>query len=322
MRASIAAVALLAGCGSAPRTPAIDGPAPASTYTADVPPENLMQHAHALAHDSMQGRRIGSPGNAKARTYVVRQFRDVGLQPVGESLEAPFTAGPDSAPRRGVNVIGVVRGTATPDRYIVLSAHYDHVGIGRPVNGDSLYNGADDNASGTAAIIEIARWLHANPPRHSVIVAAFDGEENGLLGARAFVANPPVPRAQIALNINLDMVGRNARNELWAAGAHSYPFLRPLLDTVVAGMTGLTLRLGHDRPGVQGEDDWTMQSDQAAFHRARIPFVYLGEEDHPDYHRPSDHPDRLMPEFFARAATAALRLLLIADRNLQNFPSR
>lgn len=315
---------MLAGtaCSAPQSAPGASAPAPASTNTADIAPENLMRHVSVLAHDSMEGRRMGTPGAARARAYLVRQFREVGLQPIGDSYDVAWTTPLDSGRTAGTNIVGVIRGSREPNRYIVLTGHYDHLGFGRPVNGDSLYNGADDNASGVAAILEIARWLRANPPRHSVIVVAFDGEEGGLRGAVAFVANPPVPLGQIALNINLDMVGRNTRNELYAAGAAPRPFLRPYLDSVVADALPLVLKLGHDRPGVPGEDDWTNQSDQAPFHRAGIPFVYFGEEDHPDYHRPGDHTERLMPEFFARAATAVLRTLLILDRNLQNFPSR
>lgn len=282
----------------------------------------LMRHVRVLAHDSLEGRRIGTPGNAKARAYVIRAFGEAGLQPIGGSLELPFQySARDSSRHTGVNIAGVVRGSASPDRYIVVSAHYDHLGYSRAVGGDSLYNGADDNASGTGAVIELARWFARNRPRHSIIFVALDGEEGGLRGARAFVAQPPVPIAQIALNVNLDMVGRNASNVLYAAGAHPWPFLRPYLDSVVTGAP-VTLRLGHDRPGVQGEDDWTFQSDQGPFHQAGIPFVYFGEEDHPDYHRPSDHAERLIPGFYAGAATVVLRTILIMDRNLQHFPSR
>src|ERR1039458_362961 len=123
---------------SASRLPALDSSA-------------LLADLSALAADSMEGRRIGTPGGARARTYLVRALGRTGLTPASDRLEMPFTAtGRGGATLHGVNIAAVVRGTTQPDRYIVVSAHYDHLGIGRPVNGDSIYNGADDNASGTA----------------------------------------------------------------------------------------------------------------------------------------------------------------------------
>jgi Zn-dependent M28 family amino/carboxypeptidase len=242
---------------------------------------DLMRHVHVLAHDSLEGRLIGTPGGAKARTYLLREFAAAGLQPVsGATLEAPFEVrNPrDSASvRRGVNLIGVVRGRATPDKYIVVTAHYDHVGV----RSGAIYNGADDNASGTSALIELARQLRATPPSHSVLIVALDGEEGGLTGAREFVRTPPVPASDIVLNINLDMVGRNERRELYAAGTSHYPFLRPYLDSVTT-RSAITLLMGHDSPDGPRSDDWTSQSDHGAFHAAGIPFIYFGVEDHPD----------------------------------------
>jgi Zn-dependent M28 family amino/carboxypeptidase len=120
----------------------------------------------------------------------------------------------------------------------------------------------------------------------------------GLLGARAFVASPPIPLARIAANVNLDMVSRNDRDELYAAGAAHYPQMRPLLEGLIPDAL-VTLRLGHDSGG--GSADWTSQSDHGAFHAVRIPFVYFGVEDHPDYHKPTDTADRIHPGFYHRA---------------------
>ncbi len=271
----------------------------------------LMRHVRALAHDSMEGRLVGSSGGARARAYLVRAFETAGLQRVGAGYEHPFETQPQgNRPLvRGVNVVGLVPGRVRPDRYIVLTAHYDHLGV----RGGQIFNGADDNASGTAAIIEVAAYFRRNALDHSLLVVALDGEEGGLHGARAFVANPPVPESLIVVNVNLDMIGRNDRNELYAAGAYHYPVLRPLLDSVAA-RAAITLRLGHDSGG--GQNDWTTQSDHAAFHRRHIPFVYFGEEDHPDYHRPTDDPEGLMPVFFAGAVSAVLETVRLLDRHL------
>jgi Zn-dependent M28 family amino/carboxypeptidase len=136
-----------------------------------------------------------------------------------------------------------------------------------------------------------------------------------LRGAREFVREPPVPSANIAVNVNMDMIGRNDKNELYASGAHHYPFLRTFLDSVAARST-IQLRFGHDNPAGPRGDDWTTQSDHGAFHSAGIPYIYFGVEDHVDYHRPTDDSDRLMPAFYAGAINTVLDAIRTFDRNL------
>jgi Zn-dependent M28 family amino/carboxypeptidase len=294
-----------AGCAGANST------ATTAATSAALSADALMRHVSMLAADSMRGRLVGTPENAKARAYVANQLSAAGLQPLGGSFEQAVEVTRDTVVRRAINVVGMVRGRTTPDRYIVVTAHFDHVGVR---NGE-IYNGADDNASGTGALIEIARWFAANPPAHSILFVGLDAEEGGLIGARGFVAKSPVPLPAIALNVNMDMVGRNARNELYAAGTTPYPFLKTYLDSVAA-RSAITLRLGHDDPNGPASDNWTNQSDHAAFHRAEIPFIYFGVEDHPDYHKPTDDTERLMPAFYAAAASTVLDAVRTFDRNL------
>jgi len=173
-----------------------------------------------------------------------------------------------------------------------------------------MHPGADDNASGVAVLLAIAEVCRTAPFDRTVIVAAFDAEENGLQGARAFVDAAVVPRDRIALNVNLDMVSRSDRREIFIAGTHQTPQLRRLLAPV-AGRAALTVRFGHDVPG-SGRDDWTQQSDHGPFHDAGVPFAYFGVEDHADYHRPSDTPEKIAPGFVRDVAALvhdALRTL-------------
>ena len=288
----------LAACRSAPGAAADSTAVPAAAV---VDSASLLADLARLADDSLRGRAAGTPENAKARAFVAARFDRLGLATVGGRRVHDFTfTRRDSSRVAGGNVVGLVRGTAQPDRYIVVTAHYDHVGVGRPVNGDSIYNGADDNASGTAALLALAEHFARRPGRHSLLFVAFDAEEQGLRGARAFVAAPPVPREAIALNVNMDMVSHSERGELYAAGAAKYPQLRAPLERVAA-RAPVKLLLGHDTPQPTPRDDWTSQSDQGAFHQAGIPFVYFGVEDHPDYHRPSDELRTITPGFFVRA---------------------
>ncbi|NOT09093.1 MAG: M20/M25/M40 family metallo-hydrolase, partial [Gemmatimonadales bacterium] len=237
------------------------------------------------------------------------RLQAVGGKPVGGSYEHAFSLPRESG--TGVNLLAEIPGGRLRERYIVLSAHYDHVGI----RNGSIYNGADDNASGVAAVLAIAERLAKTPLAHSVIIALWDGEEVGLTGAKAFIAAPPVPVASIALNINLDMVGHNDKGELWASGAARTPTLKPVLDSAAAGAS-VVLRQGHDRPGVPGEADWTNQSDQGPFHNAGVPFVYFGVDDHPDYHKPTDDPETITVAFFGRAVATIEMVLRRLDRVL------
>lgn len=264
----------------------------------------LLRDLSVLAHDSMEGRAPGTPGSLRARTFLLGALAESGAEPVGDKYEYPFQWDRGS----GVNLVGTIPGPM--DEVIVLTAHYDHVGIR---NGDT-YNGTDDNASGVAAVLEVARRVVESPLRHTLVVALLDAEESGLRGARAFVAAPPIPADRIVLDVNLDMVSRTG-GLLWAGGSHHTPALRPVLEQV-AESSPVTLRLGHDRPAAPEGDDWTNSSDHGPFHAAGIPFVYFGVEDHPDYHRPTDDFGRVDAGEYVDAVRTILSALYALDRSL------
>jgi len=276
----------------------------------------LVTDLSILSADSMEGRRVGTPGGARARAWLVKAIARAGLTPLGDSLQQHFSfAGRGGTMTNGVNLVAVLRGTKHRDRYIVASAHYDHVGMRSPgVNGDTIYNGADDNASGTAALLAIATWCKAHPPENSIIFAWFDAEESGDRGSHAFVEAPPVPLAKIVANVNLDMVGRNAKGELYAAGGTPWPVMKPLI-AATAAVAEVKLLAGHDSGG-RGEN-WIQQSDQGAFHDKGIPFVYFGVEDHPDYHKPSDEFSRIELGFYARASRTVAEFIRRLDAGLE-----
>ena len=278
--------------------------------TARVDRAQLMRDLRWLADPARAGRATGTPGGIEARRWIADQFAALELIPAGSSgYFQPF-----SSTRRGVsaddaaNVVGRRDAESSGRRALVVSAHYDHLGT---VEG-KLFPGADDNASGVAVLLAVARQLSKSAPIHPVYFAAFDAEERGLLGARAFLASPPVPRDRIALNVNLDMVSRSAGRDLWASGAYYNKWLIKLLDPV-RKRSGVTLRYGHDRPE-QGEDDWTMQSDHGVFRRAGIPHIYFGVENHEDYHQPTDTPDRIDPGFFGDVADTIVDAVVTLDR--------
>jgi len=264
----------------------------------------------ALAADSMEGRRIGTAGSARARRLIIDRLRSASVQPIDGAFEHPFPVTlRDPSVRRGVNVLGVVRGADT-SRVIVVSAHYDHMGL----SGTVVFNGADDDASGTAGVLALAAWYARHPPRHTMVFALFDGEEFGLLGARAFV--PWFSRTMpIVADVNLDMIARLDRDILYAAGASPWPFFRPLLEAS-AHVAPIKLLLGHDTNATGAHDNWTNQSDHYAFHLAGIPWVCFGVEDHPDYHRPTDDVERVNPGRYIGAVRTVADFLRRLDESL------
>lgn len=262
----------------------------------------------------MAGRKAGTPGGVKAREYVARRFKESGLEFYAPSPLQAFTFKEPGATveQQGANVVGYVKGKTFPDRYLVLTAHYDHLGVR---NGET-YNGADDNASGTAALFAIGKYFSKHRPSHSIIFVAFDAEEGSGGGSRKFVSEPPVDIRSIVLNVNLDMISRNERDELYAVGTYHYPFLKPYLEKVGA-KAAVKLLFGHDSPDLPRKDNWTGQSDHFAFHSAKIPFIYFGVEDHKDYHKPTDDFANIRPVFYVHAVETILEAVKAFDANLQ-----
>lgn len=279
-----------------------------------LPPHQLYEDVRILAADEMAGRLVGTPGSAKARAYLIERLRTIGVEPVLAGFGQPFEAEHDGDVLKGVNLIGRIRGSGSSDRVLLIGAHYDHFGS----RDGKVLNGADDNASGVAVLLSIAERFARERPVHDVVFALWDAEEQGFYGSKAFVAAPPVPLPRIAMNLNLDMMSRSDRNELWLAGAHHAPFLRERFEQLAA-QAPVSLKLGHDGPPWKGTDDWTDGSDHFVFHQQGIPFAYLGVEDYPDYHKPGDDFAAIPKDFFARSAATALLAARLFDRDLDQI---
>ena len=273
----------------------------------------LLRDLRTLSADDMEGRQIGTPGGAKARAFLIGRFKESGVQPFGDTYEQPFTymagRGTAQAERQGVNVVGRIDGTASPRRYLVISAHYDHVGA----RNGTVFNGADDNASGTAALLALASYFRAHRPANTLIFAAFDGEEAGLRGARAFVATPPVDLASIVVNLNVDMIGRDPNDLLYVVGTTAQPGLKPLIERI-ASKAPVKLVMGHDDPVKAREnprnqqfEDWTADSDHKAFCDAKIPCLYFGVEDFVQHHKATDDYETMTLPFYVRATETIVR---------------
>lgn len=270
----------------------------------------LLDDIRILSNDDMEGRSAANPSMQKARDYVQRRFRESGISPLNPTYDQEFQIKTKGSTLKGVNFVGIIKGSKNPENYIIVTAHYDHLGI----RNGAIYNGADDNASGTAALFALAKAFKKDRPLNSLIFVACDGEEEGDQGSKYFVANLPVKKESVLLNINMDMVSRNDKGELWAAGAFANPALRPTLEEAQT-LAKVKLRLGHDDPKL-GHDDWTGQSDQESFHNVKIPWVYFGVEDHKDYHKPTDDFVNIMPEFYVHAVETILITARLFDKEL------
>jgi len=324
---------LLSGCASAPSSsPRMPG-APSGGASSAVDVRELIT---VLAADSLEGRATGTPGSAKAARYIAEQFRAAGLEAVGDSgffqkvplymvtrgngRTAPALATswaawdtmPADRRRPGVNVVGILRGSdpALRDQYVLVDAHYDHLGITRPVNGDSINNGADDDASGVAAVIAIARAMReGSRPKRSLVFLATTGEEVGLLGTRWYIAHPVVPLAQTVANLEIEMIGRPDSLAGGAGRAWLTGFDRSTMGDILRG-AGVAI-VADPRPA----QHFFERSDNIAFARLGIPAHTLSSFNlHADYHTPGDDVSRMDFDHVSRVVAEAVRAVrLLAD---------
>ena len=275
----------------------------------------LLGDVEYLSSDELEGRRTGEPGNKLAQDYIEERFQSLNLQMIGESYRHLFDF---TNSRTGeefvdaVNLIGFVQGSTHQDQFIVVMAHYDHLGI---ANGE-IFNGADDNASGTGGLLAAARYFSESTPQNSILFIAFDAEEQGLSGARAFIENPAIPLDQIAVTVNMDMISTNFDNQLYAVGTAHYPFLKPLIEESVADAP-ITVTFGYDTD--DWPQNWTLSSDHGPFHQQGIPFVYFGVVDHAHYHQPTDTFETINPDFYLKAVQTIIGVIENLDGNLDQI---
>ena len=290
----------------------------------------------SLAADSMAGRAIGSLGSAMAARLIASEFDDAGVEPAGTSgyvqdIAVTRVTPPDGASRVVLaqdaemfpesskelisdrNLIGIVRGSdpTVADEVIVVGAHFDHVGIGRSVNGDSIYNGADDDASGVVAVLEAARDLARRPSRRSVVFVLFTGEEVGGLGSRWYLDNPAVPLEQTVAQLQVEMIGRpdslaGGPGRVWATG-----YERSNVGQILSAQ-GIQV-VADPYP----DQNFFFRSDNVRFAYEGIPAHTLSSfNQHTDYHAPSDEVGSIDLDHIV----LAIETIIMAVRALADAP--
>ncbi len=266
----------------------------------------ILRHIKSLSSDAFEGRKTGTKGALKTKKYIINQFHSLNVKPLKRSYEQRFLFIEKRREYKATNVLGLIKGTKNPHKYIVISAHYDHEGIKK----GKIFNGADDNASGLSALFSFGEYLKKNPPKHSVILAAFDGEELGLQGSKYFVENSMVSLKNIKMNINMDMISRSDKNELYVVGVEENKQLKYIVKNHKHSEK-IKLIAGHD--GYDDLDNWTYSSDHVNFYKKKIPFLYFGVEEHEDYHEPTDDYENIQPEFYVEAVKVIISVFKKID---------
>lgn len=272
-------------------------------------------HVEFLASDNLLGREAGTRESVIAAEYIVSNLKIMAIKPLlGNTYYQPFTARnrkfvkdtdtlfyrqdrdteiiralPEEVSLR--NVLAYIPGKKT-NEYVIVGAHLDHIGIDPHLDGDQIFNGADDNASGVSAVLQIARAFIENgkQPERTVIFAFWDGEEKGLLGSRYFVENF-ADINQVKCYLNFDMIGRNSDENNPNTVVYFYTDTHPQFgEWLKQSIQKYKFAL---QPAYQAWDKPTSGSDNASFARKDIPIIWYHTNGHPDFHQPGDHADKI-----------------------------
>jgi len=301
-------------------------------YMNSITASDLKTHLYTVASDEMQGRETGSAGQKKAGQYLIDQYKSntvpfpTGATDYYQKVPASFlNAIRNQNLSDSENIWAYIEGSEKPNELIVISAHYDHIGI---ENGE-IYNGADDDGSGTVALLEIAQAFsiakkQGKGPKRSILFLHVTGEEHGLLGSSYYTENPLFPLANTITNINIDMIGRHdafhndSSNYVYLIGSD---FLSTDLFKICenANKNYVNLFLDYKYNDKTDPNRFYYRSDHYNFAKNRIPSVFLFTGVHADYHKATDEVDKI--EFDALAKRTQLAFTIAWDlANRDNRP--
>lgn len=263
-------------------------------------PKTMRDVVEYLASDEMKGRLVGSAEGRRAATWIADRFKALGLAPAGDDGYFHRFALKDDV--RGVNVIGRLEGSdpALKGECVVIAAHHDHVGVRK----GEVCNGADDNASGVAMVLELAKRLREDKPKRSILFMSYDAEEGGLLGSRAYVNSDLFKKEKFRAMICFDLIGGNfvewEKDRVYALGAESSPELRALLESSAKGAALDVAPAGVYM--IEPVGPILARSDYANFRAKKVPFVFFSSGTPWYYHTPHDDVERLNFEKMEKAA--------------------
>ncbi len=285
--------------------------------------ENRMQDDVVfLADDALEGRQTGTEGERKAADYLEKRFKELGLQPMGTNgyfqdfsfkpktdphKEVEFEMNPNDSTITGRNVVGYLDNKA--EQTIVIGAHYDHLGYGGDgslYRGEdkAIHNGADDNASGVAVMLDLASKLKTANTGNNYMFLAFSGEEMGLLGSNYFTKNPTIDVEKINYMINLDMVGRlKADSTLAVYGVGTSPIFKQVLNA------------SNDKFKLVENESGVGPSDHTSFYLVDVPVLHFFTGQHEDYHKPADDSDKINYEGMKAISDYIVTLVADLDDN-------
>ncbi|MBU8882508.1 M28 family peptidase [Kaistella sp. DKR-2] len=267
--------------------------------------QNLKKNLYVIASDEMGGRDTGSPGQKKAGEYMIKQYQDMGVSHP-DALDSFYQKVPAAYMNTGrgaglpdsENILAFIKGSEKPDEIIVISAHYDHVGTKNGV----VYNGADDDGSGTVAVMEIAKAFNkakkaGHGPKRSILFLHVTGEEHGLLGSKYYADHPIYPMANTVANLNIDMIGRCdpgncGKNYVYVIGSEMLSTdLKKINVEANTKVTKLELNYKYDDP--KDPQRLYYRSDHYNFAKNGVPVAFFFDGIHEDYHKPTDDAEKI-----------------------------
>ncbi|MGB7843199.1 MAG: M28 family metallopeptidase [Salinimicrobium sp.] len=303
-------------------------------YANTITPNELQEHLYTFSSDEFEGREAGEPGQKKAAEYLKNEYRKLDIpSPLGQDdyyQEVPESAFSRGNVKASENVLAYIKGSSMPEEVLVISSHYDHLGIGPEGN---IFNGADDDGSGTVAILEIAEAFtkaieDGYRPKRSILFLNNTGEEKGLIGSKWYTDHPVFPLAQTVANLNIDMIGRvgegkeNSGDYVYLIGSDKLSTdLHELSEEMNSTYTNL--ELDYTFNDENDPNRFYYRSDHYNFAKHDIPVIFYFNGVHADYHQLTDTPDKINYELLAkRTKLVFLTAWEIANRDKRPFVNK
>lgn len=293
---------------------------PKHTLDFSITKSKLLEHFKIISSDLTKGRKVGSPGSEFVQEYIAHSLHSHNVSPFNNGYKHQFYLKESliSKAKFGTNIVGLIPGKINSKEYIVLTAHYDHLGM----KGRRIFNGADDNASGTSALLAVANKMASQSLNHNVLIIFTDSEENNLKGIKAFLEQNSELVSKIKLNINMDMLAGSKQSK-------RLHFVSKNLDLLLSKdeidefndnhfFTNFVIKQGFRREKhyLNRNVDWIKASDHYEFHKRNIPFIYYGVGTHKNYHTTNDTYENTNHNLLHQSANAIFNQIIYLDQTI------